>query len=50
MRSLFFAKKPEHLRPKFKIKLGNCFMSTKIGDFRTLKLKFYNLFKKSANK
>ena len=50
VRSLYFAKKPKHQQPKFHIKLGHCFMSQKINKYRTLRTKFYNLFRKSANR
>ena len=49
MRSLFFYSKPEQNCPKFKIKLGDSYMSTKIARFRTLKLRFYNFFRETPN-
>jgi len=49
IRSLFYVKKPSKMHPKFKLNLGESYLHKKLGSYDTVKVKFYNCWRKKAN-
>ena len=49
IRSLFYVKKPSKMHPKFKLNLGETYLHKKLGSYDTVKVKFYNCWRKKAN-
>ena len=49
IRSLFYVKKPESMKAKFKINLGDSYLHNKLGSFDIVKSRWYNFLWSKAN-
>ena len=49
IRSLFYVKKPESMKAKFKINLGDSYLHNKLGSFSIVKVRCYNCLRSGAN-